>query len=87
MGFDKIHLKGDCKQGSIVNGSRERILYSFASDQPAVYKIYKESKVKLFNKINKSVLSLLQFYLEDDDHKPVVSNRETRFFTYHLNKI
>ena len=29
-GIDKIHLKCDCTQGSIVNGIREPILYSFA---------------------------------------------------------
>ena len=29
-GIDKIHLKCDCIQGSIVNGIREAILYSFA---------------------------------------------------------
>ena len=29
-GIDKIHLKCDCMQGSIVNGIREPILYSFA---------------------------------------------------------
>ena len=27
---DKIHLKCDCIQGSVVNGTREPILYSFA---------------------------------------------------------
>ena len=30
MGVDKVHLKADCVQGSIVNGIREPILYSFA---------------------------------------------------------
>ena len=29
-GIDKIHLKCDCIQGSIMNGVREPILYSFA---------------------------------------------------------
>ena len=29
-GFDKIHLKCDCINGSIVNGTMEPILYSFA---------------------------------------------------------
>ena len=29
-GIDKIHLKCDCIQGSIVNGIREPILFSFA---------------------------------------------------------
>ena len=39
-GIDKIHLKCDCIQGSIVNGIREPILYSFASSRPPGHKIY-----------------------------------------------
>ena len=38
-GIDKIHLKCDCIQGSIVNGIREPILNSFALDQPPGHKI------------------------------------------------
>ena len=48
MGIDKIHLKCDCIQGSIVNGIREPILYSFALSSPPGHKIYKEPRVKLF---------------------------------------
>ena len=47
-GIDKIHLKCDCIQGSIVNGIREPILYSFAMSSPPGHKIYKEPRVKLF---------------------------------------
>ena len=49
-GIDKVHLKCDCVDGSIMNGRREPILYSFALDQPTGHKIYKEPKVKLFKK-------------------------------------
>ena len=38
-GIDKIHLKCDCIQGSIVNGIREPILYSFAMSSPPGHKI------------------------------------------------
>ena len=86
-GIDKIHLKCDCIQGSIVNGIREPILYSFALSSPPGHKIYKEPKVKLFKKINKSVLSHIAFYLEDDDYKPVDFHGETLSFTCHLIKI
>ena len=86
-GIDKVHLKSDCIDGSIVNGVREPILYSFALDQPPGHKLYKEPKVKLFKKINKSVLSHIRFYLEDDDHKEVDFNGETISFTCHLFKI
>ena len=86
-GIDKVHLKCDCVGGSIVNGTREPILYSFALDQPPGHKIYKEPKVKLFKKINKRVLSHIIFYLEDDDYKPVDFNGETISFTCQLIKI
>ena len=86
-GIDKIHLKCDCIQGSIVNGIREPILYSFALSSPPGHKIYKEPRVKLFKKINKSVLSHITFYFEDDDHKPADFNGETISFTCQLIKI
>ena len=86
-GIDKIHLKCDCIQGSIVNGVREPILYSFALSSPPGHKIYKELGAKLFKKINKSVLSHTTFYFEDDDHKIVDFNGETISFTCQLIKI
>ena len=81
--IDKVHLKSDCIQGSIINGVREPILYSFALDKPPFHKILKEPKNKLFKKVNKSVLSNRRFYLEDDDHKEVDSNNKTIFL--HVN--
>ena len=86
-GIDKIHLKCDCVQGSIVNGKREPILFSFALSSPPGHQIYKEPRVKLFKKINKSVLSLITFYFEDDDYKPVDFHNETISFTCQLIKI
>ena len=86
-GIDKVHLKCDCIQGSIVNGIREPILYSFALSSPPGYKIYKEPRVKLFKKVNKSVLSHITFYFEDNDHKAVDFNNETISFTCQLIKI
>ena len=87
IGIDKIHLKCDCIQGSIVNGIRESILYSFALSSPPSHKIFKEPRVKLFKKVNNSVLSHKTFYFEDDDHKPVDFNNETISFTCQLIKI
>ena len=86
-GIDKVHLKCDCIDGSIMNGIREPILYSFSLDQPPGHNIYKEPKVKLFKKINKSILSHITFYLEDDDYKPVDFNNEIVLFTCQLIKI
>ena len=86
-GIDKIHLKCDCIQGSIVNGIREPILFSFGLSSPPGHKIYKEPRIKLFKKINKSVLSHITFYLEDDDYNPVDFHGETISFTCQLIKI
>ena len=86
-GIDKVHLKCDCIQGSILNGIRKPILYSFVLSSPPGHKIYKEPRVKLFKKINKSVLSHITFYFEDDDHKPVDFHGETISFTCQLIKI
>ena len=86
-GIDKVHLKCSVVDGSIVNGVREPILYSFALDQPTGHKIYKEPKVKLLKKVNKSVLSHITFYVEDDDYKPVDFNGESILFTCQLIKI
>ena len=84
--FDKVHLKADCVQGSIVNGIREPILYTFALSSKPGYKINKEAKIKLFKKVNESVLSHITFYSEDDDHKAFDFNAETINFTCQLIK-
>ena len=86
-GIDNVLFKCDCVQGSIVNGVREPILYSFALSSPPWHKIYKEPRIKLFKKVNKSILSHITFYFEDDDHKPVDFNGETITFTCQLIKI
>ena len=49
-GIDKVHLKCDCVDGSIMNGTREPILYSFALDQPPGLKIYKDQKLNFLRK-------------------------------------
>ena len=86
-GIDKVHLKCDCIQGSIVNGVREPILYSFALSSPPGHKIYKEPRIKLIKKVKKSVLSHITFYFEDDDHEPVDFHNETISFTCQLVKL
>ena len=85
-GIDKIRLKCDCIQGSIVNGVREPILFSYALSSPPGHKIYKEPRLKLFKKINQSILTHITFYFEDDDYKPVDFQKETISFTCQLIK-
>ena len=86
-GIDKCRLKCDCIQGSIVNGIREPILYSFALSSPPGHKKYKEPRVKLYKKVNKSVLSHITFYFEDDDREPVDFHNETISFACQFLKI
>ena len=85
--IDKTRLKADCMKGSIINGCREHILFSFALSSPPGQKIFTETRIKLFEKINKPVLSHITFYLEDDNHKPVDFNNETISFTCQLIEI
>ena len=47
---DKVHLKCDCVDGSIVNGIREQILFSFNLSAPPEYKIIKEPNIILYKK-------------------------------------
>ena len=86
-GINRIHLKCDCIQGSIVNGIRVPIVYSLALSSLPVHKTYKELRIKLCKKITKSVLSHINFYFEDDGHKLVDFIGETISFTCQLIKI
>ena len=74
-------MKCDCINRSILNGIRESILFSFGLSSPSGHKIYKEPRIKLFKKVNKSVLSHISFYLEDDDYKTVDFHNEMITFT------
>ena len=84
---DKVHLKCDCVDGSIVNGIREQILFSFNLSAPPGYKIIKEPNIILYKKINKTRLDSIQFFLEDNNHNPVDFNGETLTFTIQVIKI
>ena len=66
---NKIHLKCDAIDGSVVNGVRQPLLYSFVLDKPSGYKVFSEPETIHFKKINKSVLNTITFYLEDDSGK------------------
>ena len=84
---NKIHLKCDCIDGSVVNGVRQPILYSFILDKLPGYKVFSEPETIHYKKINKSVLNTITFYLEDNDHKEVDYNGETLTFTLQMIKI
>ena len=84
---NKIHLKCDIFDGSVVNGLRQPILYSFVLDKKPGYKVFSEPETIHYKKINKSVLNTITFYLEDDNNKVVDFNGETLTFTLKMIKI
>ena len=84
---NKIHLKCDFIDGSIQNGLRQPILYSFVLDKPSGYKIFSEPETIHYKKINKSVLNTIIFDLENDKNEEVDFNQETLAFTLQIIKI
>ena len=84
--IDKIHLKCDCIVGSIQDGVRQPILFSFVLDKPSGYKVFCEPETIHYKKINKSVWNTITFYLGDDDYKEVNFNGETLTFTLQMIK-
>ena len=65
---NKIHLKCDAIDGSVVNGIGQSIIYSFVLDKPSGYEIFSEPETIHYKKLNKSVLNSITFYLEDDNN-------------------
>ena len=84
---NKIHLKCDAINGSVVNGVRQPILYTFVLDKPSGYKVFSEPETIHYKKINKSVLNTITFYLEDDSDEEVDFNQETLTFALQMIKI
>ena len=84
---NKINLKSDCFDGSIQDGVRQAILFSFVSDKKPGYKVFSEPETIHYKKINKSALNTIIFYLEDDNNEEVDFNGETLTFTLKMIKI
>ena len=84
---NKIHLKCDCIDGSIQNGLRQPILFTFVLDKPSGYKIFCEPEIIHYKKINKPVLNTITFYLEDENNKEVDFIGKTLTFTLQRIKI
>ena len=84
---NKIHLKCDIIDGSVVDGVRQTILYSFVLYKRPGYKVFSEPETIHYKKINKSVLNTITFYLEDDNNKEVDFYQETLTFTILIIKI
>ena len=59
---NKMHLKCDVIDGSVVNGIRQSILNSFVLDKPSGYKVFCEPETIHYKKINKPVLNTITFF-------------------------
>ena len=84
--LDKIILKCDVIDRSVVNGIRESILFILFYINHRVIKFFASLEQDI-NKFYKSILNTLTFYLEDDDHKEVDFNGETLTFTLGMIKV
>ena len=56
------HLKCDCIDGSILDGCRQPILFSFVLDKLTGYKVFCEPETIHYKEINKSVLNTISFF-------------------------
>ena len=84
---NKIHLKCDIIDGSVVNCFKQPIFCSFVLDKLPGYKAFCEPETIHSKKIKKSVLNTITFYLEDDNINKVDFNQETLTFTLQMVKI
>ena len=84
---NKIHLKCDCIDGSVVDGIRQLILYSFVLGKLPGCKVSSEPDTIIYKRINQSVLNTITFYLEDDKNEEVNFNGKTLTFALQMIKI
>ena len=83
----KTHSKCDVIDGSVVNVSRQPLIFSFLINKPSGYKLFCEPETINYTKRNKSVLNTITFYPEEDNLEEVDFNGETLTFTIQIVKI
>ena len=84
---NKNQIKCYVIDGSVVNGVREPILFSFDLDKKPGYKVFCQPETILYIRINKSVLNTATSDLEDNDHKEVDFNGEILTFRLQMIEI
>ena len=85
--INKVLLKCDCIVGSVLNGIKQPILYSFVLDKPSGYEVFSQPETVHYKRVNKSILNTITFYLEDDNNNEVNFIEEILTFTLQMIKI
>ena len=80
-------MKCDVTDGSVVNGLRQTILYSFVLDKKPGYKVFSELETIHYIKLNLTILNTITFYLENDNNEEVDFNGEMLTSTLQMIKI
>ena len=83
---NKIHLRCDVIDGSVVNGWKQPIVFNFVLDKKPGYKIFCEPETIHYKKIIKSILNTRTFYLGDHNNEVVDFNGETLTLTLKMIK-
>ena len=84
---NKFHLNCDIIEGSVVNGVRQPLFFSFVLDKPSGHKAFCEPETFHIRKINKFVLNTILVYLEYDIIQEINFKREMLTFTMQMIKI
>ena len=66
----------DVFDGSVVNGLRHPILFSFILDKPAGCKVFCEPETIQFEKIIKSFWNTIPVYLEKGNHEKLILTKK-----------
>ena len=85
--IEKIDLKSDTIYGSVANGLRQPILFTFVLNKPSRYKVFCEPETIHNKEMNKFVLNTLAFYSEDNKSEEINFNGKTMTFTLQMIKI
>ena len=78
---DKIHVKCDVIDGSVVKGIREPGLFRFISSKSPGSQVFCQLETIQYRKINKCVFNTITFYLDNKNDEKVDLVKETLTFT------
>ena len=75
--IDKVHLKCDVIDGSVLYGVRQPILFNFVLDNKPGFKVFCEPGTIQYKKNKSKYFKTITFYLEDDNNEEIKFNGET----------